>query len=122
MHHRITALALAGILAAGTAAAFDNGGWGDVKPEVRSWFKSVKSPNGVPCCDISDGHATDEEFRPDGTWIPNPLNAAEWVKVPPESIVYEAGNPTGRAVVWFVPYATAEHGIWIRCFVHGGGV
>lgn len=22
---------------------------------VRSWFKAVKSPNGVPCCDIDGG-------------------------------------------------------------------
>ena len=120
MKTTIPALALAASLATG-AAGFDNGGWGDVPPQVRAWFKSVKAPNGIPCCDIADGHGTDEELRADGTtWIPNPLNEAVWMQVPPESIVYEAGNPTGRAVVWWVRQGADT--VYIRCFVHGGGV
>src|SRR5690242_20707140 len=40
------------------AQALDNGQYGGVPDNVRSWFKSVRSPHGVPCCDISDGHRT----------------------------------------------------------------
>ena len=103
------------------APAFDNGGWGDVPPAVRSWFKGVKAPSGVPCCDIADGHGTDEDVRPDGTtWVPNPLKTDEWMQIPPEAIVYEAGNPTGRAVIWWV--RQGEGVVYVRCFVHGAGI
>ncbi|MGY4497359.1 hypothetical protein ACVWYH_001286 [Bradyrhizobium sp. GM24.11] len=54
-------LALCVWLAAMTSAAFafDNGQYDNVPPDIRAWFKSVIAPNGVPCCDISDGHRTD---------------------------------------------------------------
>jgi hypothetical protein len=45
---------------------------------------------------------------------PGPDN---WIEVPPEVIVYNAGNPTGDAVVWYV-----ESSHYIRCFVPGSGV
>src|SRR6266481_5255780 len=41
------------------ALAFDNGQYENVPADIRAWFKSVTAPNGVPCCDISDGHRTD---------------------------------------------------------------
>jgi hypothetical protein len=120
--HTLVLTLAASLTATTPAPCFDNGGWGDVDPHVRAWFKSVKSPNGIPCCDISDGHGTDEDLRADGsTWIPNPVKDGEWIEVPKDKIVYEAGNPTGRAVVWWIPWAEGG-GIMIRCFVHGGGV
>jgi hypothetical protein len=42
--------------------ARDNGQFGNVPPEVRAWFKSVRSKNGVFCCDIADGHRTDYDM------------------------------------------------------------
>jgi hypothetical protein len=42
----------------GAAYAFDNGQYENVPADIRAWFKGVMSPNGVPCCDISDGHRT----------------------------------------------------------------
>lgn len=105
------------------ALAFDNGQWGDVPDHVRSWFKSVRAPNGVPCCDISDGHRTQWDIRTGGYWVPNPRDeAGEWLQVPPEAVVHNAGNPTGDAVVWWIPYAGMPGGVYIRCFVPGGGV
>ena len=97
--------------------AFDNGQWGDVPDNVRSWFKGVKSPNGVPCCDTSDGHRTDYEIRSDGFWVPI---AGEMRHVPPEAVVYNAGNPVGEAIVWWV--RQGENVYHIRCFVAAGGV
>jgi hypothetical protein len=99
------------------ALAFDNGQYKDVPDNIRSWFKSVRSPHGVPCCDISDGHRTDYDMRPDGYWVPI---EGKWQQVPPESIVYNAGNPVGEAVVWYVRQGTSTY--YIRCFVPGGGV
>ena len=82
------------------AFAFDNGQYGDVPDNIRSWFKSVRSPSGVPCCDIADGHRTTWRGTREGGYEVPIEN--EWMPVPPESIVYNAGNPTGEAVVWYV--------------------
>jgi hypothetical protein len=99
--------------------ALDNGQWGDVPDHVRSWFKSVRAPNGVPYCDIADGHRTDFDIRADGYWIPNPAAPQEWMPVPTEAVVYNAGNPVGEAVVWYVLQGPGA--VFIRCFVPGGG-
>jgi hypothetical protein len=40
------------ICAAGTARAVDHGQFQDVPNDIRAWFKGVRSPDGVPCCDI----------------------------------------------------------------------
>jgi hypothetical protein len=126
------------VAAAGAAHAFDNGQYGEVPDDIRSWFKSVRSPNGVPCCDIADGHRTtwDKRTGDDRYWVPI---EGEWTPVPPEAVVHDAGNPTGEAVVWYVkmqgnPPVAREDGrerpdgpdqskkYHIRCFVPGGGV
>lgn len=106
------------------AKAFDNGQYscderGDKQrcEQVRSWFKSVRSPHDVPCCDISDGHRTAYDIRSDGYWVPI---EGEWRQVPPDAIVYNAGNPVGEAVVWYVRQGVNT--FYIRCFVPGGGV
>ena len=55
---------------AGTALAFDNGQYENVPADIRAWFKGVMAPNGVPCCDISDGHRTEYDFREGAYWVP----------------------------------------------------
>jgi len=108
-----------------TAAAFDNGQWTDVPDHVRSWFKSLRSPAGVHCCDIADGHRTNWEIRSTGYFIPNPMDpTGDWIAVPPEAVVHNAGNPVGEAIVWWnaVPVDDEdETGVFIRCFVPGDG-
>jgi len=86
-------------------------------PAKRGWFRGVHSPHGVPCCDVADGHRTSYDIRSDGYWVPID---GEWRKVPDDSIVYNAGNPVGEAVVWWVKQG--ENTYYIRCFVPGGGV
>ena len=80
------------------------------------WFKSIKAPNGVPCCDISDGHPTEMERRADGIYIPDPHHAGIWLMVPEERVVKGASNPVGVATVWYVDYPNTGT-IFIRCFV-----
>jgi hypothetical protein len=101
--------------------AFDNGQYTDVPDNIRSWFKSVRSPKGVPCCDIADGHRTTWKADETGRyWVP--ING-EWVQVPEGAVVYNAGNPLGEAVVWYIPLNDGiENGVLIRCFVPGDGV
>jgi hypothetical protein len=99
------------------------GEWDGVDPKVRSWFQSLRSPHGVPCCNMADGHKTLEDWRGQNEyWIPDPTatDGLTWIQVPPEAVVYNAGNPTGEAVVWYVMQGPNQ--VFIRCFVPGGGV
>ena len=99
------------------ALAFDNGQYDNVPPDIRAWFKGVMAPNGVPCCDIADGHRTAFEMRSTGYWVPI---EGEWLPVPQEAVVHNAGNPVGEAVVWYV--RQGDNSFYIRCFVPGEGV
>jgi hypothetical protein len=115
MSYRHLRVALAALFVCTPALARDNGQFGNVSDDVRAWFKSVKSPHGVPCCDIADGHRTDYDMRNNQYWVP--ING-EWTPVPPEAVIRNAGNPIGDAVVWYSSYGTR---VVIRCFVPGGG-
>jgi hypothetical protein len=114
---RISMMVLISATMVSSVAAFDNGQYGDVPDHIRSWFRGVRSPHGVPCCDIADGHRTDYDMRTDGYWVPI---RGEWRRVPPEAVVRNAGNPVGEAVVWYVQQGANTY--YIRCFVPGGGV
>lgn len=97
------------------------GQFDDIDPATRMWFKSVKSPHGVPCCDIADGHKV--QFKTDAQghfYVPIGTTEDPWVLVPPESVVYDAGNPYEEAIVWYVQQGPGA--IYIRCFVPVGGV
>ena len=120
----VTLVLAVGALLSTAAAAFDNGQWNDVPDQVRSWFKSLRSPSGIHCCDVADGHRTDWEIRSTGYYIPNPIDpTGEWIPVPPSAVVRNAGNPVGEAIVWWNMVAIDEDqtGVFIRCFVPGDG-
>jgi hypothetical protein len=105
----------AALIMCSPALAHDNGQFGDVPDNVRAWFKAVKSHQGVPCCDIADGHPTDFDIRENQYWVP--INGT-WMPVPPEAVIKDDGNPTGEAVVWYSAYGNQ---VYIRCFVPGDG-
>jgi hypothetical protein len=98
------------------ALAFDNGQYDSVSPDIRAWFKSVTAPNGVPCCDIADGHRTDYDFREGAYWVPI---EGQWMAVPEHAIIRNHGNPVGEAVVWYVHHRGI---IIISCFVPADAV
>jgi hypothetical protein len=98
------------------AAAFDNGQYDSVSPDIRAWFKAVTAPNGVPCCDIADGHRTDYDFREGAYWVPI---EGQWMAVPERAIIRDRGNPVGQAVVWYVHHRGS---IIISCFVPADAV
>ena len=108
-------IAIAALLLGTPALARDNGQFNNVPPEIRAWFKSVKSHAGIPCCDIADGHRTDYDMREGKYWVP--ING-QWMMVPTEAVVDDSGNPTGDAVVWYTEF---NSNVYIRCFVPGGG-
>jgi hypothetical protein len=112
---RVALLALLSMLGS-AALAFDNGQYENVPPEIRTWFKSVMAPNGVPCCDISDGHRTAYDVRDGAYWVPI---EGEWMMVPERAIIRDRGNPVGEAVVWYVHHRGS---IIISCFVPADAV
>ena len=101
---------------AGGALAFDNGQYEDVPADIRTWFKSVTAPNGVPCCDMADGHRTEYDVRNGTYWVPI---EGQWMAVPDRAVVRDRGNPIGQAVVWYVHHGG---GIIINCFVPADAV
>jgi hypothetical protein len=116
MHLYARTVLFVALLSLGTSAyAADQGQFENVPDNIRSWFKSVKSPKGVPCCDISDGHRTDYDMREGSYWVPI---EGEWRQVPEGAVIRDAGNPVGEAIVWYVHHRGS---IVISCFVPGGG-
>lgn len=115
---RLTHIAVPASLAmiAGAALAFDNGQYDNVPPDIRARLKSVIAPNGVPCCDISDGHRTSYDVRGGAYWVPI---EGEWMMVPERAVIRDRGNPVGEAVVWYVHH---RGGIIISCFVPADAV
>ena len=108
---------LAGLTAfGGPASAIDNGQYDHVPPDIRAWFKSVIAPNGVPCCDISDGHRTNYDVREGAYWVPI---EGTWMEVPARAVIRDHGNPVGEAVVWYVHHRGS---IVISCFVPADAV
>ena len=99
-----------------TALAFDNGQYENVPPDIRAWFKSVIAPNGVPCCDESDGHRTSYDVRGGAYWVPI---EGQWMQVPDRAVIRDQGNPIGEAVVWYVNHRGS---IIISCFVPADAV
>jgi hypothetical protein len=99
--------------------AFDSGQYGNMPDNARSWFKGVRSPHGVPCCDVADGFRVPVDFRePESDagstyWV---LIAGKWRNVSKGAVIYEAGNPLGEAITWYV---TQGDTFYIRCFVPG---
>lgn len=108
-------VALAAFVICTPAIAHDNGQFTNVAPAVRTWFHDVKSPNGIPCCDVADGHPTDYDMKKNRYWVP--INGT-WMPVPPEAVINNAGNPVGGAIVWYSVYGNQ---VVIRCFVPGAG-
>src|SRR6476620_10649513 len=93
---RFTQVLLLACVAALTSAAlaFDNGQYDDVPADIRAWFRNVLAPNGVPCCDISDGHRTEYDVRNGAYWVPI---EGTWMEVPERAIIRDRGNPVGEA-------------------------
>ena len=85
------------ILASGAVRAVDRGQFENVPDDIRAWFKGVRNPSGA--------------LREGGYWVP--IDDAWW-RVPEAAIVRNAGNPLGKAVVWYV---SLRGNVVIRCFV-----
>ena len=78
----------------GAAHAVDRGQFENVPDDIRAWFKGVRSPAGVPCCDISDGHRTEYDVRAGAYWVP--INGLWW-RVPGKGDHSKRRKPAWRS-------------------------
>jgi hypothetical protein len=112
-HKTVAILGAIATLCALLSAAFakDNGQFGSAPADVREWFKSLKSPLGVPCCDTSDGtRLEDVDWRQDDGGYSVRIDG-EWVRVPKEAVVDQL-NRVGFAIIW-------RWGGKLQCFLPG---
>jgi len=80
-------------------------------PTLAPWFQSLKVPGThESCCSIADCRITDYKQSKDGYEVLIdarfdlfPEQKPGWMAVPPERVLEQTDNPTGRAVVCYVP-------------------
>lgn len=81
----------------------------NANPALATWFRGLKAPNGTACCTIADCRRADYRLTPDGYQA---MIEGRWVSVPWERVLRRIDNPTGEAVVCYVPHTEL-----IMCFV-----
>ena len=105
-------LALSVVLMLGSAAAAHDHG----HPELNDWLKTLRSPDGGPCCDGSDvEYLDDPEWRlKNGNY--EAFMQGAWRVIPDGNVVKEP-NKLHMAVIW--PYYQNGE-MKARCFLPGG--
>lgn len=109
----LAAAALAAVAFSWGAYARDTGQWGH-DAATSEWFKSLRAPNGIPCCDYADGvRLEDPDWRenPDGSYAVFAKGA--WHAIDKDHII-TATNRVGYAIVWW-----PEHWDHPSCFMPG---
>jgi hypothetical protein len=101
-------------LAAHLGQARDRGQFGNVNPDLKAWFESLKSGKG-PCCSDADGTAISDADWESGNEHYRVRVEGEWVEVPDEAVITEP-NRVGRTMVWPI---RGYGGVTIRCFMPG---
>ena len=95
------------------AEAHDDGRYAN--SPLKSWFESLRSKQGVPCCAAADGMTiSDVDWDTENGHYRVRLDG-EWITVPDDRVVIE-GNKVGRAMVW--PQYLNGKAV-IRCFMPG---
>jgi hypothetical protein len=106
LYYSMAAIMLAALVhaAPGRAAPPEN-----ADPNLAPWFQSLRQPGtGISCCSVADCRMTDYRTTAAGY---EALIDNKWLDVPPARVLQHTSNPTGRAIVCYVP------GQGILCFV-----
>ena len=83
----------------------------DADPSLAPWFRGLHVPGtGTSCCSMADCRPTDSRIVGDHYEV---FVEGKWLLVPPDLVLKNLDNPTGRAVVCWTPTAG------ILCFVRG---
>lgn len=81
---------------------------------LAPWFESLRQPGtGFACCSVSDCRGT--EYRIVDGHYEAQLPSGAWIAVPDATVLHRHDNPTGRAVLCYLPYRG------VICFVPGSG-
>ena len=78
-------------------------------PSLAPWFHSLKAPNGTGCCSVADCRRAQSRVTPAGYEV---MIGDRWRAVPWERVLQRTDNPTGQAIVCYVPDTEL-----ILCFV-----
>jgi hypothetical protein len=92
----------------------DRGQFGNVNPELKAWFESLRSGKG-PCCSNADGSAVSDADWESASGHYRVRIEGEWVDVPDDAVITEP-NRVGRTMVWPI---RGYLGLTIRCFMPG---
>ena len=113
MRLTIPIAAVSMVLGTLAAPARDDGRYAN--SPLKSWFESLQSKGGGPCCADADGLSlSDVEWdTKDGHY--RVQLQGEWIDVPDDTLIKEP-NRAGRTMVW--PYYLNGHPV-IRCFMPG---
>ena len=120
---RMMGLGAVTLLGIGTAYPHD-----PMRPELNTWFQSLKNKAGQLCCDTGDGQPAEVEWdmAKGGYKVllkhPHRPEPGQWFDVP-YSVVINQPNLSGIAMVWWSPYDSIDGRmipIW-RCFIPGPG-
>ena len=76
-------------LAAHLGHARDRGQFGNVNPDLKAWFESLKSGKG-PCCSDADGTAISDADWESGNGHYRVRVEGQWVEVPDEAVITES--------------------------------
>jgi hypothetical protein len=107
------------------AAAIDRDGYGlTLTPKQRAYVKDLRSNDGVPCCDASDGYETQVQLTKLGgtsgfdAWWPE---GKMWVAVKAEALIQP--NLLGVTRAWFA-YDSDDGdddggSVYVRCLLVG---
>jgi hypothetical protein len=99
------------MLASATANAHWKPEYSAMPAEIQGWFKSLRSPRGMPCCDTADGQRVeDPDWERDDAGYRVRLDGA-WNHVDFDQVVDEP-NRVGYAIVW-------RYNGKITCFLPG---
>ncbi|TMJ83231.1 MAG: hypothetical protein E6G79_11720 [Alphaproteobacteria bacterium] len=102
------------VLAAALSASAQPPAGADPNSELGKWFKSLKSNNGLPCCDVSDCRRVQARLT-DGYY--EALIDEHWARVPDDKIRH-IENPTGQYVACYAYYdGTRDPPPHFFCFV-----
>jgi hypothetical protein len=103
------------LLVVGTAVfARDYRQYEHAPAEIRQWFRDLRSPDGVSCCEVTDCRRTEAHLS-EGRWQARAPDGS-WVAVPRGRVIHDRGNPIGEPILC----ATQEDGTWlVFCFVPG---
>ncbi len=78
------------------------------------WFASLKqNGSGISCCDVSDCHATEAEWRRNHWYA---VVSEKWTPVPPESVLQTPRSLDGEAYVCNSA-ETPSSPAFIYCFI-----